>query len=340
MADASVYVAYVEGNVAPSDQALLAGANLGPTFKGAILSTNLVGLSEFATYSYAFGLVVGGNVVAKKSGSFMASEYKYAYINGAWVNGVAPENLAVQDSVLITGTYTTESEVNVKGKMLRDAVVTAKTIMYGAGVSMVLCNSTYTNTRLDNPLASYAQYGIYDSAHPLDFTSASGNGVVKRGDAYTCYATEEQCSAVYANLFANEKIRLNGEAVSEDVFRASFTTNVVDTDKTITVNEETVPIKQLTITCWEPVWTGVPKADWAVQPGARVKLTKDTRIGVLTVADASDVKIDLNGYNLKVVALVVNGEKKKGEFAAGDLPMLTGEGSLTVSGPGFAIIVR
>lgn len=340
MPDASVYVAYVEGNVAPSDQAVLAGTNLGPTFKGAIVSTNLLGLTEFASYSYTFGLVVGGNVVAKKSGSFMASEYKYAYINGAWVNGVAPENLAVQDSVLVTGTYTTESEVNVKNKTLRDAVVTANTIMYGDGVSMVLCNATYTNTRLNDPLASYAQYGIYSSTHPLNFTSASGNGVVKRGDAYTCYATEEQCSAVYANLFANEKIRLNGEAVSEDVFRASFTTNAVDTDKTITVNEETVPIKQLTIAYWESVWADVPKADWTVQPGARVKLTKDTRIGALTVADSTDVKIDLNGYNLKVVSLTVDGEKKRGEFTKDTLSILTGEGSLIVGGPGFAIIIR
>jgi len=338
--DASVYVAYAEGNVAPSDQAVLAGTNLGTTFKGAIVSTNLLGLTEFASYSYAFGLVVGGNVVAKKSGSFTASDYKYAYINGAWINGVAPESLAVQDSVLITGTYTTASEVNAKNKTLRDAVVTAGTILYGDGESMTLCNATYTNTRDNAALVSDVQYGIYESAHPLNFTSASGNGVVKRGDAYTCYATEEQCAAVYANLFANEQIRLNGAAVDEDAFRASFTTNAVDTDKTIAVNEETVPLKQLTITYWEPVWTGVPKADWTVQPGARVKLTKDTKIGVLTVADAMDVKIDLNGYNLKVVALFVNGEKKKGEFAAGDLPMLIGEGSLTIGGPGFAIIVR
>ena len=174
----------------------------------------------------------------------------------------------------------------------------------------------------------------------MNFTSASGNGVVRRGDAYTCYATEEQCVTVYANLFANEKIRLNGAAVGEDAFRASFTTNAVDTDKTIMVDEVDVPLKQLTITYLEPVWTGVPKTDWTVQPGARVKLTKDTWIGVLTVADATDVKIDLNGYNLKVVSLFVDGEKKKGEFTAGDLPMLVGEGSLTVSGPGFAIIVR
>ena len=300
----------------------------------------MLGLTEFASYSYAFGLVVGGNVVAKKSGSFTASDYKYAYINGAWINGVAPESLAVQDSMLITGVYTTGSEVNVKNKTLRDAVVTANTILYGDGESMVLCNATYTNTRSNSALASDVQYGIYSSTHPLNFTSASGNGVVKRGDAYTCYATEEQCAAVYANLFANEKIRLNGAAVSEDVFRASFTTNAVDTDRTITVNEETVPLKALTINYWEPVWTGVSKTNWVVQPGARIKLVGNTRIGELTIEDPSDVKIDLNGYRLSVAALTVGNEKKRGEFTADTLSVLSGEGSLLVTAGGFSIVIR
>ena len=340
-ADASVYVAYVEGNAAPSDQALLAGTNLGTTFKGAVVSTNLAGLSEFVSYSYTFGLVVGGNVVAKKRGSFTASDYKYAYINGAWINGTAPKNLAVLDSVLITGTYTTGSETNPKNKTLRDAVVMASTILYGDGASMTLCNATYTNMRDNSALASNVQYGIYESTHPLNFTSASGNGVVKRGDAYACYATEEQCAAVYANLFASEKIRLDGSAVDEDAFRASFTTNVVDTDKAITINEETVPLKQLTVTYWESVWTGVPKADWTIQTGARVKLTKNTRIGALDIPDASDVKIDLNGYELKVSSLTIAGEKKKGEFTAETLPaILIGEGKLVVGGRGLAVFVR
>ena len=338
--DASVYVAYVEGNVAPSDQAVLAGTNLGATYKGATVSTNITDLSEFVSYSYTFGLVVGGKVVAKKSGSFTASDYKYAYINGAWINGVAPESLAVQDTVLITGTYTTGSEVNVKNKTLRDAMVTASTILYGDGESMTLCNSTYTNTRANAALAADVQYGIYSSTRPLNFTSASGSGVVRRGDAYTCYATEDQCATVYANLFANEKIRVNGASVDEDAFRAFFTTNAVETDKSITVNEESVSLKALTITYWEPVWTGAPKSDWTVQPGARVKLTKDTSIEMLTVADGDDVKIDLNGHRLTVSALYVDGVKKTGEFAAGDLAILTGEGSLSVGGRGFAIVVR
>ena len=45
-------------------------------------------------------------------------------------------------------------------------------------------------------------------------------------------------------------------------------------------------------------------------------------------------------FNLKVSSLFVNGEKKKGEFTAANLSILTGEGSLIVGGPGFAIIIR
>ena len=338
--DAHVYFAYAEGLAAPSDEDVLGGSDLGLFGRGDTARTSVSGLSEFVTYSYTFGLVVDNAVVAKKSGSFTASDYRYAYVNGAWINGEAPVNLAGTDSVLITGTYVTGNEVNVKNKTLKDAAVTAGTILYGDGESMTLCNSTYTNTRDNAALVADVQYGIYASPHPLNFTSASGNGIVRRGDAYTCYATEEQCAAVFANLFDNEKILLNGAAVGEDVFLASFTTNAVATEKVITVGEETVPLKALTITYWESVFGTGSVSDWSVQPGARVKLTTDTRIGALTVADASDVKIDLCGCNLKVASLVVNGEKKKGEFTAASLSILTGEGRLIVGGPGFSIVVR
>ena len=86
---------------------------------------------------------------------------------------------------------------------------------------------------------------------------------------------------------------------------------------------------------------GGSSTDWTIQPGARVKLTKNTRIGALDIPDASDVKIDLNGYELKVSSLTIAGEKKKGEFTAESLPaILIGEGKLVVGGSGLAIFVR
>ena len=70
-----------------------------------------------------------------------------------------------------------------------------------------------------------------------------------------------------------------------------------------------------------------------------MKLNRNTKIAALDV-ETADVKIDLNGYNLKVSALFVNGEKKKGEFNKDNLSILTGAGSLTIGGPGFSVFVR
>ena len=61
----------------------------------------------------------------------------------------------------------------------------------------------------------------------------------------------------------------------------------------------------------------------------------------MTIADSSDVKIDLNGFRLTVSSLFVDGEKLKGAYTAATLPsVLTGEGTLVVGGNGFAVIVR
>lgn len=213
--------------------------------------------------------------------------------------------------------------------LLVDSSVTLSTIIIGETPhSITLTNSHFTTTRCPDGDAGFypnIPNGAVNflSGAPSSFSFGKDNNYVHDGDS------------ARSLLAGGGKILLDGAAVGEDAFRTFFTTNAVDAGKSITVDEESVPMKSLTITYWEPVWTGVPKADWTVQPGARVKLTKDTRIGSLTVTDAADVKIDLNGYNLKVVALFVDGEKKRGEFAAGDLPMLIGEGSLTVASSSF-----
>ena len=168
----------------------------------------------------------------------------------------------------------------------------------------------------------------------MNFVSLSGNGVIYPACSYTFNATESWSNNVYGLLFDAERIHLGGIKVDQATYESNF--KLVENG---TTGNEATPYN-LTVTYWEPVWTNVPKADWTIQPGARVKLTKDTRIGELTVADATDVKIDLNGYNLKVASLFVNGEKKKGEFTAANLSILTGEGSLVVGGPGFSIVVR
>ena len=93
--------------------------------------------------------------------------------------------------------------------------------------------------------------------------------------------------------------------------------------------------------CWEPFPQSSSLTDWEIRPGARVKLENNTRIETLTIADADDVKIDLAGHTLTVWTLFVDGEKKKGKFTAATLPsVLTGEGTLVVTGPGSIYVVR
>lgn len=345
-------VKFAYGTTAPTDADVLAGSAM--TVSDGTATGSVSGLTDLTVYHFVVAIVDAESteIIASKSGQFVASDFDYVYMNGAWINGFAAKldkNASAQggpDSALIIGTLSnTGVEVCPSRKKLKDAVLSANTIVLGESessptASMELCNSVYINNKTGD-LAVTAPYGIYECPRPFNFTSASGNSVIHQGDAYVCYATLDQCVAIYSGLFENHKIRLDGQAVSEEMFRSSFTTNVVDTDKSIVINEESVPLKQLTITYWEPFPASARDADWTVQTGARVKLTKNTRIGALDIPDATDVKIDLNGYKLTVSSLTIAGEKKKGEFTAATLSgILTGEGKLAVGGSGFAVYVR
>ena len=152
---------------------------------------------------------------------------------------------------------------------------------------------------------------------------------------YTFNAAEAWTNDLYGLLFDAERIHLNGEKVDQATYASNFT--IVQNRET---GNEVTPCN-LTVTYWESVLGGGSKAAWSVLPGARVKLAKDKRIGELTIADSSDVKIDLNGFRLTVSSLFVDGEKLKGAYTAATLPsVLTGEGTLVVGGNGFAVIVR
>ena len=280
-------------------------------------------------YNYAFAIVQDNVVKAFKSGLFFASDFDYVYMNGAW-QGSIPSTLNTVASVLILSPYDNGNyDVAVANTVVSNASLRTGTLV-GSG-TMQVCSSAISNVKLGD---AGAECGTWGGSTYMNFVSLSGNGVVYPACSYTFNATESWTNDVYGLLFNAERIHLNGTKVDQATYESNF--KLVENGAT---GNETTPYN-LTITYWEPVWTGVPKADWTVQPGARVKLTKDTKIGVLTVADATDVKIDLNGYNLKVSSLFVNGEKKKGEFTAANLSILTGEGSLIVGGPGFSVFVR
>ena len=321
------------------------------TESAGVYSKTFSSLDENTVYNYAFAIVTNGAVVAFKSDSFVASDYDYVWMDGAWLGAGAPPNFEANKNVLfMNGNFSTGAEISPSNKKMVNVAVTAPTLVNGAVTgtaadALELCNSTYTNTK-DNDLNGVAAYGVYNCQRPLNFTTQSGNGVIRRASTYTCYATEEQCGDVYARLFDNNpedaslrrKVLVDGVEIAEATFAEVFTTNSVATEKTITIGEDLVPLRQLSIMRWEQLPANAA-GNWTFKDGARVKLNRDTKIAALTV-ETEGVKIDLNGYNLKVEALFVNGEKKKGEFTAANLSILTGEGSLIVGGPGFSIVVR
>ena len=327
-AGASVYVAcetedITEANIIAEGEEVTLSENV---------ATKNVSLADSdVLYHYAFAIVKDGVVMAFKSGLFYASDFDYVYRNGAW-QGEVPTTLNTTKSVLILDAYNNAvNDIAVANTVVSNAAITSTGTLVGNG-TMQVYSSQISNNKLGD---TGAVCGTYNGSTFMNFVSLSGSGVVYPACSYTFNATEEWTNNVYSLLFDAERIHLNGAKVDQTTYESNFT--LVQNRET---GNEATPYN-LTVTYWESVWTGVPKADWTIQTGARVKLTKNTRIGALDIPDASDVKIDLNGYELKVSSLTIAGEKKKGEFTAESLPaILIGEGKLVVGGSGLAIFVR
>ena len=331
---AGTLVKLAYGTTAPTEADVLSGTAM--TVENATATATLTSLTEFTTYYYLVAIVDANSssILASRAGHFVASNYTHIYDGTSWVAGGEPA-WGTDASVLMTGTFST-GEINPENKVLKDAVMTAGTLANGLG-PLTLINSTYTNNKQNDLANGVAAYGIYNNSYAVNFTTASGNGVIKHGDAYTCYATEVQCGTVCENLFSTGKMKLNGEVVTQALFESNFTTNAIVTELS---DGETI-LSRLTITYWESVLGGGSSTDWTIQPGARVKLTKNTRVGALNIPDATDVKIDLNGHKLTVSSLTVGGVTMKGEYTSATLSScLVGDGSLTVAGKGLVIMFR
>ena len=282
-------------------------------------------------YNFAFAIVQDNEVKAFKSGLFFASDFDYVYMNGAW-QGNEPATLNTTDSMLFLDAYNNAiNDIAVANTVVSNAAITSTGTLVGNG-TMQVYSSQIANKKLGD---AGAVCGTWGGSTYMNFVSLSGNGVVYPACSYTFNAAEEWKENAYSLLFDAERIHLNGAKVEQMTYESSFT--LVQNSET---GNETTPYN-LTVTYWEPVWTGVPKTDWTIQTGARVKLTQNTRIGALDIPDATDVKIDLNGYELKVSSLTIAGEKKKGEFTAATLSgILAGEGKLSAGGAGLSVYIR
>lgn len=327
VSDYSVIVAYGIDEITESN-VISRGETV--TSVGNVYSKILTGLSDGVVYNYAFAIVTNNAVAAFKADTFFPSSFRYVYRNGAWL-GEAPTTLNTSESVLILSPYNNElGDIAVANTVISNASLRSGTLV-GSG-TMQVYSSQITNAKLDDV---NAVCGTYNGSTFMNFVSLSGNGIVYPACSYSFNSTEEWKDDVYNLLFnTQERIHLNGAKVDADTYAANFTLTVNS------VSETGKTPYSLTLAYWESVLGGGSRKDWTVQPGARVRLAKNTRIGALNIPDAADVKIDLNGFKLTVSSLTVAGEKKKGEFTPANLEVLVGNGSLAVGGSGFVVTIR
>lgn len=285
------------------------------------------GLAAYSLHHFAFAIVKDGAVLAFRSGSFFASEFKYVWRNGVWL-GATPPSLNTTDSVLILSPYNNAiADVAVMNTVVSNATLSSGTLA-GNG-TMKVVSSAIANVK-QNDLGAVC--GMWGGSTYMDLSSSCGDGTIRRACTYTFNATEEWLDNAYALLFGEERIHLNGAKVSEAAYMSRFTL------VTNTVAETGDTPYNVTLTYWEPFPERTTR-DWTIQAGARVKIDRNFSLDDVTV-ESSDVSIDLNGFELRAEAMTVDGVKLKGKYTAATLGILKGEGLLEVGIRPTVIVVR
>ena len=324
-------VKFAYGTSAPTDAEVLAASAM--TVTDGTTTASINGLVDLTVYFFVVAIVDAESteILASEAGQFVASDFDYVYMNGAWL-GVAPATRDTTDSMLFLDAYNNAvDDLAVANNVVSNAAITSTGTLKGTG-TMQVYSSQIANTKLAN---IDAVCGTWGGTTYMNFVSLSGNGVVYPACSYTFNAAEEWKNNAYGLLFDEERIHLNGAKVDQTTYESNFT--LVQNRET---GNEVTPYN-LTVTYWESVLGGGSSTDWTIQPGARVKLTKNTRVGALNIPDAADVKIDLNGHKLTVSSLTVGGVTMKGEYTSATLSScLVGEGSLSVAGKALVIVIR
>ena len=288
------------------------------------------GLAAYSLHHFAFAIVKDGAVLAFRSGTFFASEFKYVWKNGVWL-GATPPNLNTTDSVLILSPYNNAiADVAVMNTVVSNATLSSGTLA-GNG-TMKVVSSAIANVKQNDLGAVCGMWGGTSGSPYMDFSSSSGNGTIRQACTYTFNATEEWLNDAYTLLFGEERIHLDGAKVDAATYQARFTlvvNSVAETGDT--------PCN-LTLAYWEPFPVRTTM-DWTIQAGARVKLARNVSLGSVTV-ESSDVSIDLNGFTLRAEEMTVGGAKLKGKYTSATLGILKGEGVLDVGVRATVIIVR
>ena len=336
-----VVLKFAYGTTEPTDQQLLADGDYDEyTYPDTVKSREMVGLTKGSTYYYRFGLLDTSNneVLVSVGGSFVAKEYDAVWSDGAWEDGLSATLTDASARILFLSDYNASGgELASPLKVVSNATVRISTLINGTE-PVVLCNGRLVTSRpTDLAAAPYSKYPNGPGLRFVNFIhNEPTNGVVHGACAYTFRYDAEvwarpSNSDIYSDLFGAGRFLIDGAEVTAEAAAAvlSIIDNPGETEGTGTVTLTTIDnLPQSTAT------------GWSINRGAYIRLSTNTRGGRVVIADSTDVKIDLNGYNLKVSTLTVNGEKKKGEFNKDNLSILTGSGSLTVGGPGFSVFVR
>jgi hypothetical protein len=326
-ADASLYVACDTDEI--TEQNIVEkGTVVVPA--GGTASTMVSNLAPFCLHHFAFAIVKDGAVVAFRSGTFFASEFKYVWRNGVWL-GATPGSLRTDDSVLILSPYDYgTADISVMNTVVSNATLTSGTLA-GQG-TMKVVSSAIVNPKQNDTGAICGTWGGASGSPYMDFSSSSGNGTIRRACSYKFNATEGWLENAYTLLFGEERIHLNGTKVGEAMFGASFTL------VTNSVAETGDTPYNVTLTYWEPFPERTVR-DWTIEEGARVKLARNVSLGDVTV-ESNDVSIDLNGFALRAESMTTNGVPLKGKYTAATLGILKGEGLLEVGIRPTVIVVR
>lgn len=301
---------------------------------GGTATAAVSGLASDSLHHFAFAIVKDGAVLAFRSGTFFASEFKYVWKNGVWL-GSTPPSLDITDSVLILSPYDNgNGDTIVLNTVVSNATLSCGTLKGLKDVDsgpMKVVSSSIVNPKQGDTGAVCGTWGGANGATYLDFSSSSGNGTIRRACSYMFNATEEWLADAYALLFGEERVHLDGEKVGEATYQTRFTlvTNGV---------AETATPYNVTLTYWEPFPARTTR-DWTIQAGARVKLERNLSLSSVTV-ESSDVSIDLNGFALRAEDMTVDGVKLKGKYTAATLGILKGEGLLEVGIRPTVFIVR
>ena len=225
---------------------------------GTIFSKTFTGLAEGTTYYVAFGILVGGEVVAQtKTQMFYASDHSAVFLDlegdgqwttaGNWVSGSVP---TASDTILVAAdcarsgnmnfsewnvtvdgaAFAVAGEITTAARTIRNGALSA-TVFVGSGNAIEVRGSALTATttgRWDG-----VPRGFYATAPFFNFHSGAACSYTY---AYNPAGDPPDAADEFAALFTQGRILVDG-AILSDASRVEITTNTTDHTMTATLLE-------------------------------------------------------------------------------------------------------